>query len=156
MNLSLSPIQSLNPAFIRQHVLNLIICLKRRRLWKCLDLPTRGWLELAASLRGIKFRSRQVLLVLVKIMAKLKPFLSLTNFFRTIGISRAWRNSMIAEEWGNSLARVWRSDVGYQIYCGLTEFYLARVIPRDSHQLELAVPCPSTKALLSKFMRIIR
>lgn len=126
----------MTPTIIRRRIIDLIASLKRKRLWRLLDLPTRGWLELASSLEGIKFRSRQVLSVLMKILARLQPLLNLSNLLRFIGLSRAWRNSVLAEEWGNISAKRWRSNPVYQAYCGLIEIQASRIVPTLSFQAE--------------------
>ena len=119
----------LAPTLIQRRLRKLIFMLKMKRLWIYIDHPTRAWLELASRLRGIKFRSKKVLSVLMSIMARLKPLLRLTSLFRLIGLTGAWRNSVLAESWGNVSARAWRSDPAYQLYCGLVEVQVSRTIP---------------------------
>ena len=139
------------PMTIRQRISDLIFSLKRRRLWKYLDPPTKGWLELASRLKGIKFRSRKVLSVLMSILARLKPLLRLTNLFRFVGLSGAWRNSVLAESWGNVSARAWRSDPVYQFYCGLVEVQVSRIIPGSP--LSAVSLAPPMRGLLTRILR---
>ena len=119
----------ITPQYIRRQILDLIISLKRKRLWRFLDRPTRGWLNLAIRLRSIKFRSKEVLFVLMKILNRLKPLLRITNLLKSVGMTSAWRNSILAESWGNPSARIWRSSPSYQLYCGLVEIQLSRITP---------------------------
>ena len=119
----------LTPVLIRMHLRGLIRTLKRKRLWTFIDHPTRAWLELASRLKGIKFRSRELLSVLMKILNRLKPLLRITNLLKSVGMTSAWRNSILAESWGNPLARIWRSSPSYQLYCGLVEIQLSRITP---------------------------
>ena len=119
----------LTPTLIQKRLRKLIFRLKMKRLWIYIDHPTRAWLELASRLRGIKFRSKKVLSVLMSILARLKPLLRLTSLFRLIGLTKAWKNSALAESWGNLSARAWRSDPAYQFYCGLVEVQVSRIIP---------------------------
>ena len=131
---------SLTPTLIQKRLRKLIFMLRMKRLWIYIDHPTRAWLELASRLRGIKFRSKKVLSVLMSILARLKPLLRLRSFFRLIGLTKAWKNSALAESWGNVSARAWRSDPAYQFYCGLVEVQVSRIIPSPAPFMAILPP----------------
>ena len=114
---------------IRQHLRSVVHRLKVRGVWQYLEPATRGWLSLAASLEDIKFRSKEVLSVLVKVLNRVKPLLDFPGLVAKIGVRAAWNASRIAASWGNSDAERWRNDKAFQFYCGLVSLQLSRVIP---------------------------
>ena len=114
---------------IRRHLENVIHRLKVRGVWQYLEPATRGWLSLAVRLDGIKFRSRKVLSVLVKILNRVKPLLDFPGLVARVGVRYAWNASKLAASWGNKDAERWKNDRAYQFYCGLVSLQLSRVIP---------------------------
>jgi len=127
------PLEAASAGEIRRHLKDVIRRLKVRRVWWHLDPATRGWLTLASSLENIKFRSREVLSVLVKILKRVKSLLSPSRLLSEIGVRYAWRAWRIASSWGNKDAESWKNDRAYQLYCGLTALQLSRIIPGVSH-----------------------
>lgn len=114
---------------IRQYLRAVIHRLKVRGIWQYLEPATRGWLSLAASLEGIKFRSREVLSVLVKVLKRVKPLLDFPGLVARIGVRATWNVGRIAVSWGNSDADRWRNNKAFQFYYGLLSLQLSRVIP---------------------------
>jgi len=127
------PLEAASAREIRQHLKDVIYRLKVRGIWRHLDPATRGWLTLASSLESIKFKSREVLSVLVKILKRVKPLLSPPRLLSEIGVRYAWRAWRIASSWGNKDAESWKNDRAYQLYCGLTALQLSRIIPGIGH-----------------------
>ena len=127
------PLEATSAGEIRRQLRNVIHRLKIRRIWWNLDTATRGWLTLASSLESIKFRSREVLSVLVKILKRVKSLLSTPRLLSEIGVRYAWRAWRIASSWGNKDAESWKNDRAYQLYCGLTALQLSRIIPGIGH-----------------------
>ncbi len=117
------------PQAIRKRLLEIIRRLKNKGLWKYIDPLTKSWLELAARLRSLKFRSQLTINVLMKVLKQIKPLLSLADILRNIGIRFAWENSYIATSWGNKDACNWRNDKAYQIYCGALALQISRITP---------------------------
>jgi len=116
-------------SMIRSHLRKVISSLRRRHLWEFIDPSTRGWLKLASSLEGIKFRSRKVLSVLVSILKRVEPLLRIVKYVKIAGLADAWRSSELAFKWGNEEAKRWRFDSGYQFYCGLLLLQASKIIP---------------------------
>jgi len=127
------PLKATSAGKIRRQLRDIIHRLKVRRVWWNLDPATRGWLTLASSLESIKFKSREVLSVLIKILKRVKSLLSPPRLLSEIGVKYAWRASRIASSWGNRGAESWKSDKAYQLYCGLTALQLSRIIPGIGH-----------------------
>jgi len=127
------PLEATSAGEIRRHLKDVIRRLKVRRVWWNLDPATRGWLTLASSLESIKFRSREVLSVLLKILKRVKSLLSPPRLLSEIGVKYAWRAWRIASSWGNKDAENWKDDRAYQLYCGLTALQLSRIIPGIGH-----------------------
>ena len=123
------PLEAVSAGEIRRQLRGVIHRLKVRRVWRNLDPATRGWLTLASSLESIKFKSREVLSVLVKILKRVKSLLSPQRLLSEIGVRYAWRAWRIASSWGNKDAENWKDDRAYQFYCGLTALQLSRIIP---------------------------
>jgi len=123
------PLKATSAGEIRRHLKDVIHRLKARRIWCHLDPATRGWLTLASSLESIKFRSREVLSVLVKILKRVRSLLSPSRLLSEIGVRYAWSAWRIASSWGNRDAESWKNDRAYQLYCGLTALQLLRVVP---------------------------
>ena len=118
---------------IRRHLRDVIHRLKARRVWRHLDPATRGWLTLASRLESIKFRSRDVLSVLFKILKRVRSLLSPSRLMAEVGVRYAWSAWRIASSWGNRDAESWKNDRAYQFYCGLTALQLSRIVPEMSH-----------------------
>lgn len=114
---------------IKKYLVNVVRRLKVKNIWQYLEPPVRGWLDLACKLRGIKFRSREVLLVLCKILNRIKTLLDFPGLMAAIGIRYAWRVSQLAASWGNKDAEMWRHDKAFSFYCGLTLLQVFRVLP---------------------------
>ena len=127
------PLKATSAGEIRRQLRDVIHRLKVRRVWWHLDPATREWLTLASTLENIKFRSREVLSVLVKILKRVKSLLSPSRLLSEIGVRYAWRAWRIASSWGNRDAESWKNDRAYQLYCGLTALQLSRIIPGMSH-----------------------
>ena len=127
------PLEAVSAGEIRRQLRGVIHRLKVRRVWRNLDPATRGWLTLASSLESIKFKSREVLSVLVKILKRVKSLLSPPRLLSEIGVRYAWRAWRIASSWGNRDAESWKDDRAYQFYCGLTALQLSRIIPGIGH-----------------------
>jgi len=127
------PLEATSAGEIRRQLRDVIRRLKVRRVWWHLDPATRGWLTLASSLESIKFRSREVLSVLIKILKRVKSLLSPQRLLSEIGVRYAWRAWRIASSWGNKDAESWKNDRAYQLYCGLTALQLSRIIPGIGH-----------------------
>ena len=127
------PLEAASAGEIRRQLRNVIHRLKIRRIWWNLDPATRGWLTLASSLENIKFKSREVLSVLIKILKRVKSLLSPPRLLSEIGMKYAWRAWRIASNWGNKDAERWKNDRAYQLYCGLTALQLSRIIPGIGH-----------------------
>ena len=118
---------------IRRYLKDVIYRLKARGVWRYLDPAIRGWLTLASKLESIKFRSREVLSVLVKILKRVKSLLSIPRLMIEIGVKYAWSAWRIASSWGNRDAERWKNDRAYQFYCGLTALQLSRIVPGMIH-----------------------
>ena len=127
------PLKAASAGEIRRQLRDVIHRLKVRRVWRHLDPATRGWLTLASSLESIKFKSREVLSVLIKILKRVKSILSPPRLLSEIGVRYAWRAWRIASSWGNKDAEHWKDDKAYQLYCGLTALQLSRIIPEVRH-----------------------
>ena len=127
------PLEATSAGEIRRQLKDIIYRLKVRRVWRHLDPATRGWLSLASSLESIKFKSREVLSVLIKILKRVKSLLSPSRLLSEVGVRYAWRAWRIASSWGNRDAESWKNDRAYQLYCGLTALQLARIIPEVEH-----------------------
>jgi len=127
------PLKAASAGEIRRQLKDIIYRLKVRRVWRHLDPATRGWLTLASSLESIKFKSREVLSVLIKILKRIKSLLSPSRLLSEIGVRYAWRAWRIASSWGNRDAESWKNDRAYQLYCGLTTLQLSRIIPGIGH-----------------------
>ena len=84
-------------------------------------------------MESIKFRSREVLSVLVKILKRIKSLLSFPRLMTEIGVKYAWNAWRIASSWGNRGAERWKNDRAYQFYCGLTALQLSRIVPGMIH-----------------------
>ena len=145
-----------SPVEVRQHLKSVIHRLKVRGVWHYLEPATRGWLELASRLEGIKFRSQMVLSVLVKILKRVKPLLDFPGLVARIGVQYAWSVSKVAASWGNSDAERWKNDKAFQFYCGLVTLQLSRIIPgMVSSELEGLRELLSFRGL-SKVLAILR
>ena len=118
---------------IRRYLKDVIHRLKIRGVWRHLDPAIKGWLTLASKLESIKFRSREVLSVLVKILKRIKSLLSFPRLMTEIGVKYAWYAWRIASSWGNRGAERWKNDRAYQFYCGLTALQLSRIVPGMIH-----------------------
>jgi len=116
-------------AEIKEYLKTVILELKVKGFWRYIEPGTRGWLELASKLKDIRFKSKKVLSVLVKILKRLKPLIKLPNLLSWIGARYAWRSGKLASGWGNKQAEKWKDDRAYQFYCGLTALQLSRIIP---------------------------
>ena len=127
------PLEAVSAGEIRRQLKDVIYRLKVRRVWWNLDPATRGWLTLASSLESIKFKSREVLSVLINILKRVKSLLSPSRLLSEIGVRYAWRAWRIASSWGNKDAENWKDDRAYQFYCGLTALQLSRIIPGIGH-----------------------
>ena len=127
------PLKATSAGEIRRQLKDIIYKLKVRRVWRNLDPATRGWLTLASSLESIKFKSREVLSVLIKILKRVKSLLSPQRLLSEIGVRYAWRAWRIASSWGNKDAENWKDDRAYQLYCGLTALQLSRISPGIGH-----------------------
>ena len=127
--ITLPPSEGLSPVGIRRHLENVIYRLKIRRVWQYIEPATRGWLELAARLEDIKFKSHKVLSVLVKVLNRVKPLLDFPGIVAGMGVRRAWNASRIAASWGNKEAEKWRNDKGFHFYWGLMSLQLSRIVP---------------------------
>jgi len=127
------PLKAASAREIRRHLKDVIHRLKARRVWRHLDPATRGWLTLASRLESIKFKSREVLSVLVKILKRVKSLLSPSRLLAEVGMRYAWRAWRIASSWGNRDAESWKNDRAYQLYCGLTALQLSKIIPGIGH-----------------------
>ena len=118
---------------IRRYLKDVVYRLKIRGVWRYLDPAIKGWLTLASKLESIKFRSREVLSVLVKILKRIKSLLSFPRLMTEIGVKYAWSAWRIASSWGNRDAELWKNDRAYQFYCGLTALQLSRIVPGIIH-----------------------
>ena len=127
------PLKATSAGEIRRQLKDIIYRLKVRRVWRYLDPATRGWLTMASSLECIKFKSREVLSVLIKILKRVKSLLSPQRLLSEMGVRYAWRAWRIASSWGNRDAESWKNDRAYQLYCGLTALQLSRIIPGIGH-----------------------
>ena len=127
------PLKATSAGEIRRQLRDIIHRLKVRRVWWDLDPATRGWLTLASSLESIKFKSREVLSVLIKILKRVKSLLSPPRLLSQIGMKYAWSAWRIASSWGNKDAKSWKNDRAYQLHCGLTALQLSRIIPGIGH-----------------------
>ena len=127
------PLEATSAGEIRRQLRDVIHRLKVRRVWRHLDPATRGWLTLASTLESIRFKSREVLSVLIKILKRVKSLLNPQRLLSEIGVKYAWRAWRIASSWGNRGAESWKNDRAYQLYCGLTALQLSRIIPGIGH-----------------------
>ncbi|MEM3922564.1 MAG: hypothetical protein QXG25_06785, partial [Nitrososphaerota archaeon] len=144
---------------IRDYLVDIVRRLKVRNIWQYLDPPVRGWLDLACKLKGIKFKSREVLLVLCRILSRIKPLLDFPGLMAAIGARYAWKSSQLAANWGNKNAESWRNDKAFSFYCGLISLQVSRILPGmispELHFLQDVVRGRGFKRILGLFRKIL-
>jgi hypothetical protein len=99
---------------------------KRRGTWFRLSRPERSIWSLALRLK-VKFRSPDLMRVLVSIAKKLEGFGRTLHTTLMRGMTLAWAFSTAAVAWGNLEAKAWRNDLGYIAFLGLLDSGGARV-----------------------------
>jgi len=145
--------------YIKEYLFNVVHRLKIRNIWQYLEPPVRGWLDLACKLKGIKFKSRKVLLVLCNILSRVKNLLSFPGLVASIGVRAAWRASTLAASWGNKDAEKWRNDKAFNFYCGLVSLQVSKMIPRtifpELHFLQEVVQLKFIEKILRFFRKML-
>ncbi len=90
---------------------------KRQGTWFRLSRPERSIWSLALRLR-VKFRSPDLMRVLISIAKKLEGFGRTVHSRISRGMVLAWAYSAAAVRWGNAEARSWRNDLRYMEFLG--------------------------------------